>query len=188
MNGGLQMKKEILLSSLKLVLLAITLSLCLAQLPLTAMAADGQAAQTALEDGEYSIDVKFEGGSGKSTVESPATLIVRDGRAFARIVWSSPNYDYMKVGGEKYLPVNEDGNSAFEIPITAFDEPMAVIGDTTVMSTPHEVEYTLTFFEKSIASASGSSQTTVLVIVCAVVAAACAAAFFAVRKKRSAGK
>lgn len=103
-----------------------------------------------MEDGEYAIDVEMTGGSGKAAVSSPATLIVRDGRAYARIEWSSSHYDYMKIGTEKYLPVNDGGNSVFEIPITVFDEPMDVIGDTTAMSTPHEVEYTLNFHADSI--------------------------------------
>ena len=51
----------------------------------------------------------------------------------------------MIVDGEKYLPVNKDGNSAFEIPVPGFDQPINVIGDTVAMSRPHEVEYTLTF-------------------------------------------
>ena len=59
--------------------------------------------------------------------------------------WNSPNYDYMLVDGEKYLPVNADGDSEFEIPVLCFDEPMQVVGDTVAMSKPHEVEYTLTF-------------------------------------------
>ena len=59
--------------------------------------------------------------------------------------WNSPNYDYMLVDGDKYLPVNTTGDSVFEIPVKSFDEPITVIGDTVAMSKPHEVEYTLTF-------------------------------------------
>lgn len=106
-----------------------------------------------MEDGEYSIQVDLEGGSGKAGVISPTVLIVRDGRAFTRLQWSSSNYDYMIVDGEKYLPVNEEGmNSIFEIPILAMDEPVEVIADTTAMGTPHEVEYTLLFYADSIGS------------------------------------
>ena len=65
--------------------------------------------------------------------------------ATAQIIWSSSNYDYMLVDGEKYLPVNEEGNSVFEIPVSFFDREIEVIADTTVMSKPHEIEYTLTF-------------------------------------------
>ena len=62
----------------------------------------------------------------------------------------SPNYDYMKVEKEKYEPVNTEGNSAFEIPVTVFDYKQKVIADTIAMSTPHEIEYTLTFDSESI--------------------------------------
>ena len=64
--------------------------------------------------------------------------------------------DYMMVDGDKYLPVNTEGNSTFEIPVSVFDEPMTVIGDTTAMSVPHEVEYTLTFASESVASVQSS--------------------------------
>ena len=96
-------------------------------------------------DGEYTCNVTLEGGSGRATVESPAALTVADGRMTATIVWSSPNYDYMLVDGEKYLPTNTEGNSTFEIPVAALDTPLDVVGDTIAMSTPHEIEYTLTF-------------------------------------------
>ena len=96
-------------------------------------------------DGEYSVNVTLEGGSGRATVESPAALTVADGRMTATIVWSSPNYDYMLVDGEKYLPTNTEGNSTFEIPVAALGTPLAVTADTVAMSTPHEIEYTLTF-------------------------------------------
>ena len=64
------------------------------------------AAAEAPADGTYTCDVTLEGGSGRATVESPAALTVADGRMTATIVWSSPNYDYMLVDGEKYLPTN----------------------------------------------------------------------------------
>lgn len=97
------------------------------------------------EDGTYTIDLTFEGGSGKAEVLSPATVTVSGETVTAAIQWSSPNYDYMIVGGEKYLPVNTEGNSVFEIPVLAFDEPIEVIGDTVAMSKPYEIAYTLTF-------------------------------------------
>ena len=98
-----------------------------------------------LTDGEYMAEVALEGGSGKASVTSPAELRVADGKVTARIEWSSPNYDYMIVEGEKYEPVNTEGNSVFEIPVAGFDFPMAVRADTTAMSQPHEIEYTLRF-------------------------------------------
>lgn len=96
-------------------------------------------------DGSYTCEVTLEGGSGRATVDSPAALTVADGKMTATIVWSSPNYDYMIVDGEKYLPTNTEGNSTFEIPISALGVPLSVVADTVAMSTPHEIEYTLTF-------------------------------------------
>lgn len=98
-----------------------------------------------LEDGTYQIAVDLAGGSGKAKVSSPALLIVEKGSYKAHIEWSSPHYDYMKTGEETYRPINTEGNSVFEIPVSVFDEPMPVIADTTAMGTPHEIEYTLTF-------------------------------------------
>ena len=96
-------------------------------------------------DGSYTCEVTLEGGSGRATVDSPAVLTVADGKMTATIVWSSPNYDYMIVDGEKYLPTNTEGNSTFEIPVSALGTPLSVVADTVAMSTPHEIEYTLTF-------------------------------------------
>lgn len=98
-----------------------------------------------LADGVYEIQVTLEGGSGKAYVESPAGITVENGIVTATIIWSSANYDYMVVDGEKYLPINTEGNSTFEIPVSGFDWPLNVKADTTAMSTPHEIDYTLYF-------------------------------------------
>ena len=103
------------------------------------------AAAEAPAGGTYTCDVTLEGGSGRATVDSPAALTVAEGKMTATIVWSSPNYDYMIVDGEKYLPTNTEGNSTFEIPVAALGTPLAVTADTVAMSKPHEIEYTLTF-------------------------------------------
>ena len=104
-----------------------------------------EAAAETPADGEYNVNVVLEGGSGRATVDSPAALTVADGKMTATIVWSSPNYDYMIVDGEKYLPTNTEGNSTFTIPVAALGTPLSVTADTVAMSTPHEIEYTLTF-------------------------------------------
>ena len=109
-----------------------------------------QADTAAPADGTYTCDVTLEGGSGRATVESPAALTVADGKMAATIVWSSPNYDYMIVDGEKYFPTNTEGNSTFEIPVSALDTALDVTADTVAMSTPHEIEYTLTFSSASL--------------------------------------
>ena len=123
--------------------------------PIQVLAADGEnAAKTDLEDGEYSIQVELEGGSGKASVSSPTLMLVKEGKMYARLQWSSSNYDYMKVDDVQYDPVNTEGNSTFEITITGFDAPIAVVADTTAMSTPHEIDYTLTFDSASLEPAS----------------------------------
>jgi uncharacterized glyoxalase superfamily protein PhnB len=106
-----------------------------------------------LTDGTYTMEFDFEGGSGKAFISSPATVTIEGEKAVARLEWSSPNYDYMLVDGEKYLPVNTDGNSVFEVPVSAFDEAITVVGDTVAMSKPHEIEYTLTFHSATAKSA-----------------------------------
>ena len=106
-----------------------------------------------LADGRYTVAVTLAGGSGKARVQSPTVLNVRDGKCTAVIGWSSKNYDYMKVEGEKLLPVPNEDNAAFEIPVLFFDRPMAVIADTVAMSEPHEIAYTLRFDSESLEAA-----------------------------------
>ena len=119
-------------------------------------AAGKTAADLGLADGAYTVDVTLSGGSGRASVASPAKLTIAGGKAVATIVWSSSTYDYMKVDGTKYTPVNTDGNAAFEIPVSAFDSALPVTADTVAMSTPHEIDYTLQFDAASIKAAEGA--------------------------------
>ena len=99
-----------------------------------------------LQDGEYKVKATLEGGSGKAAVLAKSPLTVKQGKATVTIEWSSKNYDYMIIGEEKYL--NESApeeNSTFTIPVEYLDGKIKIIADTTAMSTPHEIEYTLTF-------------------------------------------
>ena len=107
-------------------------------------------ASSDIADGEHTINVDLEGGTGRASVESPAVIRKNGDEIIAVITWSSPYYDYMIVDGQKYEPVNTDGNSVFEIPVDSFDSPLEVIADTTAMSEPHEIEYTLIFDPSSI--------------------------------------
>ena len=107
--------------------------------------------------------VILEGGSGKASVESPCPVLERSGELLALITWSSSHYDFMIVDGEKILPVNTEGNSKFEVPLKSVarssdtsqmaslpeDCEMQVQADTTAMSTPHLIDYTLSlrFYE-----------------------------------------
>ena len=66
--------------------------------------------------------------------------------------------DDLQDGLSQYY-VNEEGtNSEFLIPVTIMDESMPVIADTTAMGTPHEINYTLTFYSDSIGSKSQMPQ------------------------------
>ena len=108
--------------------------------------AEGKSASDlGVAEGEHTAEVILEGGTGKASVDSPAKISMSGDRCIATIKWSSPYYDYMIVDGQRYEPVNTEGNSVFEIPVLYFDKPMPVTADTTAMSEPHEIEYTLLF-------------------------------------------
>ena len=48
-----------------------------------------------LSDGTYCANVKFEGGTGKAKIISPALLTVSNGAASVTVFWNSKSYDYM---------------------------------------------------------------------------------------------
>ena len=102
-----------------------------------------------LADGAYTCDVALTG-AGKATVESPVTLTVEQGVCIAEIVFSTKKIDYALVDGEKYLPVNAEGNAAFVIPVTAFDRRLGIIVDSTAIKPATEVAYELVFDSQSI--------------------------------------
>lgn len=125
---------------------------------------------------------QLQGGSGKAFVETPCPVYKKEGTLCALITWSSDHYDYMIVGGEKLLPVNTEGNAQFMVPLGSLEEiageaagaesggaemlPDALGGtsleidvqaDTTAMSTPHLIDYTLSFvFYKTQEEAEGA--------------------------------
>jgi len=103
-----------------------------------------------LADGDYLVDVSLSGGSGKAKLASPAALHVENGSCTATLVWGSKNYDYMRLGETKYLPLPDRETSTFEIPVGIFDRGMTVIADTIAMSEPHEIEYRLLFSSDSL--------------------------------------
>ena len=103
-----------------------------------------------LADGDYLVEVSLSGGSGRAKLASPAQLHVENGSCTATLVWGSRNYDYMRIGETKYLPLPDTDTSTFEMPVSFFDRPMAVIADTIAMSEPHEIEYSLLFSSESL--------------------------------------
>lgn len=123
-------------------------------LPLAAFRDVKTVESLALADGEYIVEAALEGGSGRAKIQSPCRLWIRDGAAAAEIVWGSANYDYMKADGAQIPAEIRDGHSVCVIPVPAFDRSLHVIADTTAMSRPHEIEYTLRFEAASITPAA----------------------------------
>ena len=142
-----------------------------------------EASEMNLADGEYTVEVTMEGGSGRASIQSPTELTIENGQAQAEIVWSSSHYDYMKVGETTYDPINTDGNSVFELPVTVMDKPMDVIADTTAMSVPHEIEYTLTFASDSITSGRQAAPGQQIIYLAVVVAAGVVVVILTKKKK-----
>ena len=134
------MKKKTL--CLMLILLVLALSVACRTAPAEA---ETPSEPEGLADGSYRIDVTLTGGTGKAKIASPLQLTVQDGKITATLVWSSANYDYIKVNDVRYDAVIEDGHSRFTIPVASLEEPLPVVADTVAMSTPHEIEYTITF-------------------------------------------
>ncbi len=125
---------------------------------------------------------QLQGGSGKAFVETPCPVYKKEGTLCALITWSSDHYDYMIVNKKKLLQVNTEGNAQFMVPLGSLEEiageaagaepggaemlPDALGGtsleidvqaDTTAMSTPHLIDYTLSFvFYKTQEEAEGA--------------------------------
>lgn len=97
------------------------------------------------ETGTYKVPATLEGGSGKATIESPATVTVDANGMTATITWSSSSYDLMVVDDAEYRPTSTSGKSTFEIPVASLDAPLPVQAETTAMAMPHLIDYTITF-------------------------------------------
>lgn len=95
--------------------------------------------------GEKTIEVSLEGGTGKVKLISPTIIKEEADGYLVTLEWSSKNYDYMIVDGVKYFPVLVNEHSIFEIPVKDINASLNVIADTVAMSTPHEIEYVITF-------------------------------------------
>lgn len=108
----------------------------------TSVSGEGEPTEEGPEDGEYVPDAfYFRGGSGKVTITCPSVTI-RDGEAHAVLVFSSSKYARAIVGGEEFAPEVGDGTTTFVVP-AVLNQEMTVIGTTTAMSAPHDVEYTV---------------------------------------------
>ncbi len=100
-----------------------------------------------IEKATYQCQVTLEGGSGRASVDSPAEVTEEGEDKSVQLIWSSPNYDYMIVDKVRYdNSAGEGENSVFTIPFDEYDKSFSVIADTTAMSVPHEIDYTITVF------------------------------------------
>jgi len=99
----------------------------------------GAGNKTDFPDGTYTPDkFSWSGGSGRVEISCSSVEVV-GGRSYATIQFSSTHYIYVKADGIK---VNGDGTGTFRIPVQ-LNENNTVIGCTTAMSVPHEIEYSL---------------------------------------------
>ena len=102
-----------------------------------------------LSDGEYECEAVL-GGQGKAEIVSPVKLTVANGEAAARIVFTTSKIDYVIVNGEKILPADTTDGAAFDIPVQAFDRPIAIIVDSTAIKPATEVPYSITFISETL--------------------------------------
>lgn len=114
--------------------------------------------ETGFPDGDYMIDIELQGGSGRASIDSPTKLRIDHQKYFLTVTFHSPNYDYIISQEEKYLPVNQTGNSSFEFPVKQIDGTVPIIADTVAMSTPHEIEYRLILNQESLTNSETGEQ------------------------------
>ena len=102
------------------------------------------------QDGVYSVNMSFTGGTGKVKWNSPVTVSVEYGVPYATFVLSksngdTPSVEWMEYNGTRYKAERNDNNHT----VTFRNVPLAALGtlkvsaNTTAMSAEHVIEYTL---------------------------------------------
>lgn len=97
----------------------------------------------------------FSGGTGRVTLSCPK-VSVRDGQAYASLVFDSGSYSYVKAGGKSYEGVNTEDTSTFEIPVR-LNQNNTIVGCTTKMSAAHEITYRIFVYIEGMDGESPSS-------------------------------
>lgn len=96
---------------------------------------------TTLKDGTYTPDsFSWSGGTGKLSI-SCSSIEVKNGQAYATIVFSSTKVDQLKAAGGLYYKQGS-GNAVFKIPVN-LNTNNTIVARTTAMSQPHWIEYTI---------------------------------------------
>lgn len=85
----------------------------------------------------------LEGGTGKTTVKSVDTFKDLNGNLMAIVTWSSKSLDFMQVGDVMYFTLGTAGNPCTFIVPVEMDTEMPVSVQTSAMSAPHLIDYTL---------------------------------------------
>ena len=99
--------------------------------------------EAGLREGNYSFEGELAGGSGRAHFDGPLLLTVEEDGCFLTFTMSSPFYDYVLVNGERFEPLERDGNSTFRVPLVMLNEDFLFTADTTAMSEPHEIDYSV---------------------------------------------
>ncbi len=131
------MKKGILLAAF------LGITMVLSTTPL--LAEQTKIEQQKITDGVYSSEsFTWSGGSGRLEITCDQVEI-KDGEVLAEITFSSEHIVYVKVDGKQYDPVDQGHKkSVYMLPVD-LGEDTDITACTTAMSTPHEVDYVLTF-------------------------------------------
>ena len=108
---------------------------------------------TTLKDGVYTPDrFTWSGGTGKVQITCNKVTI-KNGQAYATLVFSSDHYQYVKANGNKYYTTKGGGSATAVIPV-ALNQNNKIIGMTDKMSVAHEIEYTIFIY---LAAANGGA-------------------------------
>lgn len=136
-----------------------------------------------LDDGKYKMTATLRGGSGRASIESPAEVEIKDGKATVKVVWSSPNYQYMIVNGKKYNKENSDGNSEMKIP-AVIDSAFPVQAMTTAMSKPYTINYIITLDSKNAEKISESNPIMLIMIIMLIIFLLAISGYFMYKRKQ----
>ena len=99
--------------------------------------------RTGLTDGSYKPDsFSFSGGTGKVKI-SCDQVIIKGGKTYARIIFGSTFFQYVKAGGQKITnKARTAATTSFVIPVE-LNKNNKILALTTKMSQPHEIGYTI---------------------------------------------
>lgn len=114
---------------------------------------------TGLPDGVYTPDsFSWSGGTGRVKI-SCNKITVKNGQAYATIVFSSNSYAYVKANGRTYYGTVSGGSTSFTIPV-ALNKNNKILGMTTKMTATHEIEYNIYVYLAAAAKADETGNVT----------------------------